>query len=227
MWNYTYWSKGRSRDTSSQNRHGLFQYAHNKRICFQTVKADRKSTRTLCCASLTIAPGAAENITRWILAADHVGGRRAMNGLAVSERLSGSATIWRRIAYSESRPRWHTERRQAQVSARPRSSHNNTHATDKTCCDSHTRRATGERFSMTTAASMSTLWIKLEWTAVVVVLPFALSVLVPYLSHCYMHCFKLAQEKTFHHQHTIFSKAQRENKWSQQRLPVVLQGAWS
>ena len=45
-----------------------------------------------------------------------------MNELAVCESLSESAHPLGMITYSENRPRWHNERRQAKVNVRPRSS---------------------------------------------------------------------------------------------------------
>ena len=60
--------------------------------------------------------------------------RRGVNGLAVFESLSVSA---------KSRPRWHSERKQTKVNVR--TPFNNTNATDKTSCDSHTSWAAGNR----------------------------------------------------------------------------------
>ena len=71
-----------------------------------------------------------------------------------------------KIAHSESRPRWHTERRQAKVNVRPRSSGNNTNVTDKSCCDAHTRTATGDGEHH--KQKRETLWMKRECAAVVV-----------------------------------------------------------
>ena len=51
------------------------------------------------------------------------------------------------IAYSENRPRWHNERRQAKVNIRPRSSPMSTTRTlrEDPCCGAHPSTATGNR----------------------------------------------------------------------------------
>ena len=83
------------------------------------------------------------------------------------------------IAYSDRRPRWHNERRQAKVNVRPRSSPRSTKRTLRTShVVMHIPGRPRETASITTEASTSTLWIERENAAVEVALLFTLSLLV-------------------------------------------------
>ena len=150
----------------------------------------QESTRVPTCVVLKIAPrrggkhavcvGTAHDLWMWMSSEDWT--------CCVREPV-GECHPLAMIAYSENRPKWHNERRQAKVNMRPRSSprprtsHVVVHSSSGKYQASHGKPWVSQ-------ASTSILWIERGGAVVVVVFLF-----VGFQSfHLHIHCFNLAQE---------------------------------